>query len=184
MKRVCDRGPYRYRACLLQVATLVTHVPLPDSPYCPLLSQCVLFGRSMLEHPVPSSLTVWAEPVFYLGYFPTVTPVLWGFLHSCPPLVTLPTAEGFTFVFAVSLSCCPSVRVIPPHLTHPSPHPRALPYSSSSHQPDLQTEAESQTWDLQARAKALVSLFCDLCLVADKGCAFVSPSDTDIQMQT
>lgn len=115
----------------------------PDRPCCPLLSQCVLFGRSMLEHPVPSSLTVWAEPVFYLGYFPTVAPVLWGFLLSCPPLVTFPTAGGFTFVFAVSLSCCPSVRVILPHLTHPTPRPRALPYSSLSHQPDLQTEAES-----------------------------------------
>lgn len=167
------------------MATLVTHVPLPDRPYCPLLPQCVLFGRSMLGRPVPSALTVWAEPAFYLGYFPTVAPVLWGFLHSCPPLVTLSTAGGFNFVFAVvSLSCCPSVHVVPPHLTHPTPRPHALPYSSLSHQPDLQTKAESQTWDLQARAKALVSLFCDLCLVADKGCAFVSPSDTDTQMQT
>lgn len=40
-------------------------------------------------------------------------------------------------------------------------------HGSLSHQPDLQIKAESQTLDLLALAKALVSLFCDLCLVVD-----------------
>lgn len=122
----------------------------------------------MLERPVPSSLTVWA---ILSRLFSNSRSSTLHFPHSCPPLVNLLTAGGFTFGCAG-----PHPR---PHLT-PQRALRALPHGSLSHQPDLQTKAESQTWDLQALAKALVSLFCDLVVPLfphlTHGCNLIKPA--------
>lgn len=89
----------------------------------------------MLEHPVPSPLTVWAESVFYQGYFQQL------FWHS-------------VFSSIPALLCSPSLRQEDLPLCVLVPASMLFPMAPS-HQPDPQTKVESQTWDLQALAKAL-----------------------------